>query len=126
MRTAVAIMTAVLALGLILGCASKSVTPAAAPPVSQGLTGSTSRIFSLPIGETEAALDEALSSLGMVVVARQDSETGRYMEARRADNTTIFISLIKLQGGTDVWVRVGLFGDVAYSTRLLDAVKIKS
>ena len=115
-------LLAVLSAALFLGCASKSSTTA--PPSAQPrLIGPAAELYPASIADTESAVTAALKSLGLVVIGRSDTEAGRLVEAKRSDNTTIFVNLFKRQTGTEVSVRVGNWGDEPYARRVLAAVR---
>jgi hypothetical protein len=108
-------------LALAFGCASKPATTVTAPSTDQ-VSGPAARFFPRSIGDTESAANDALKSMNLVIVARDDSPTGRIVEARRADNSPVFVDLARLEKGTEVRVRFGLYGDEPTSLTLLDAM----
>lgn len=111
-------------LACLFGCAANN-PPAAPAPVEQHLNAPTNEIFSTPIDSTEAAVTAALKSMRLVIVDRRDIETGRLIEAQRSDNSSVFVTLVPLAHGTQVGVRVGLYGDVAAARQILDAVRAR-
>jgi hypothetical protein len=126
MRAVVSVLVLV-TFSFCLGCGSQSATTSQTPPPpassERSIAGSPGEIFLHPIADTELVVDDVLKSMGLVLVAREDTATGRYIEARRADNAPVFVHLVRLEAGTDVRVRVGLNGDEAYSRKVLDAVR---
>ena len=121
MRIAVT-FTVLLVTGVIAGCANKSVTPIPAPSVDQKIAAPSIQFYPHSISDTEVALDSALNSAGLVVIAREDAPAGRFVEAKRSDNTSIYVNLVKLKDGTEARVRVGLMGDDAYARMLLATI----
>jgi hypothetical protein len=89
--------------------------------------GKVSQDYSADLDRTWSATVTALGELGMPVVSQERDNTGGVIESRTSTDDSVHITLdtrsspIPTEGSmTRVGVRVGTFGDVALSERLLN------
>ena len=123
MKTVLALL-AVCLCAFAVGCADQNSTAQPAP-AQETLTGPAARLYPRAIADTESVTDAVLKSMSLVITDRQGTPAGRYIEARRPDGTSVFIHLVKRDQGTEVRIRVGLFGDPDYAAGILDAISAR-
>lgn len=111
--------------GLVPGCAPITVAPTTSveDDADKALVGEVAGSFPYPMDKICEATDAALKSMGLVIIERKDTTIGKYVIARRADNSDVTVRFVRLQGATEVRVCVGLTGDEAYSRKLLSAIE---
>ena len=115
-----------LMLSVAFGCAPTTVAPTTAPAegdADKALVGEVTGSFPYSMAKTCAATDAALKSMELVIIERKDTAIGKYVIARRADNSDVIVRFVRLQGATEVRVCAGLTGDGAYSRKLLSAIE---
>ena len=114
-----------LMLSVGFGCAPTTVAPTtpAEGDADKALVGEVTGSFPYSMAKTCAATDAALKSMGLVIIEWKDTAIGKYVIARRADNSDVTVRFVGLQGATEVRVCVGLTGDEAYSRKLLSAIE---
>ncbi len=106
------------------GCAALLVGGAGAAGYAgyKYLKGDAKQFYPHPLAQTWNALRQSVDQLGLPVTYEAADQFGAQLESMTADGKKITIKLLPRGHGTELRVRVGVFGDEYVSKRLLAQV----
>ncbi len=113
-------------LGAILlaaGCAEVMTTKVTAPGVAAYNLGDLGTVESVSLERTWTAVQAAIKKLELIEVKTTKDGLEAKLEARSSQDRTVVVIVRRLSASsTELHIRIGTFGDEAYSRQVLEAI----
>lgn len=117
-------MISVLLLANVYGCATILIAGATGVGTAVWLSGKLSETLNASLDDTVKATKAALKSLDMPIVKDTQKAAVAQIISRYSDGTTVWIDMRPVtKSTTKMEIRVGVRGDKAASSEILDAIK---